>query len=181
VNLVVVSDHGMVKVQGPWITLDQFKSDDLANFDTAGSLLYAKTEGDADKEYKALRAASPDFAAFRRKNVPAELHYDSNAREGDPVIVALSPVAIRAHGPAAGKEDKPPNKGGHGYDPLKVSEMKASFFAAGPAIRAGVKVGPFENENLYPLLVHILGLESGPVDGKLSVLSSVLVDNGGIE
>ena len=48
------------------------------------------------------------------------------------------------------------------------------FYAEGPDIRAGVKLKPFENVNVYPLLVKLLGLDSPPVDGSLGVLSGVL-------
>src|SRR3984957_20517331 len=37
IDLIVVSDHGMAKTQGPWITLDAFTN--LTGFETAGSLL----------------------------------------------------------------------------------------------------------------------------------------------
>ena len=67
----------------------------------------------------------------------------------------------------------------HGYDPANMAEMKAIFFAAGPDIRAGVKVAPFENVNVYPLIAHIFGLDishlkTGPVDGDLKVLQGIL-------
>jgi alkaline phosphatase D len=56
-----------------------------------------------------------------------------------------------------------------------MPDMKAAFYAEGPDIRAGVKLKPFENVNVYPLVAHILGLDAPPVDGSLSVLSGVLV------
>ncbi len=37
--------------------------------------------------------------------------------------------------------------------------MKAIFFAAGPDIRTGVTVTPFENVDIYPLIARILGLK----------------------
>src|ERR1035441_10060685 len=40
VDLVVVSDHGMVKSDGGWVTLDALA--DLTGFETVGSLLYGK-------------------------------------------------------------------------------------------------------------------------------------------
>ena len=49
--------------------------------------------------------------------------------------------------------------GAHGFDPARVPEMKASFFAAGPDIRSGVTLGPFENVNVYPLIAELLGLD----------------------
>jgi alkaline phosphatase D len=62
--------------------------------------------------------------------------------------------------------------------------MKASFFAAGPDIRAGVNLPPFENINVYPLVAKILGLDiahlkTGPIDGDLKVLAPILVQGAG--
>jgi predicted AlkP superfamily pyrophosphatase or phosphodiesterase len=175
IDLVVVSDHGMVKIQGPWIDLDKFA--DLSNFETAGSLLYGKTEEDREKAYTQLKKASDKFEAFRRKDVPAELHYNENAREGDPVIVPTGPYAIRAHAPEEGKPDSEP-VGQHGFDPRAMPEMKASFFAAGPDIVVGKTVAPFENVNLYPWIAHMLGLTAPKSDGDLNILAGTLKDNG---
>jgi alkaline phosphatase D len=55
-----------------------------------------------------------------------------------------------------------------------MANMKAVFYAEGPDIRPDVKLKPFENVNVYPLIVKILGLESPPVDGSLGVLEGVL-------
>jgi predicted AlkP superfamily pyrophosphatase or phosphodiesterase len=177
IDLVVVSDHGMVKTEGGWVTLDQFA--DLSTFEAVGALLYGKSETDREHAYNQLKKASEKFFAYRRKDVPAGLNYNANAREGDPVIVATGPYAIRAHGPGEGKEDKPPVAGMHGFDPRKMPEMKASFFAAGPDIVQGKTVAPFENVNLYPWLAHLLGLEAPKNDGSLNVLAGTLRDSGG--
>jgi alkaline phosphatase D len=178
IDLVVVSDHGMVHVEGAPIVLDQFA--DLAGFETAGSLLYGKTEEDRARVYNQLKKASSQFVVYRRKNVPPELNYSLNPREGDPVVIATGPYAILAHAPAAGHADAGPPVGMHGFDPRKVPEMKASFFAAGPDIVKGKTVAPFENVNLYPWLAHILGLTPPRNDGSLNVLAGTLRD-GGVE
>jgi hypothetical protein len=52
--------------------------------------------------------------------------------------------------------------------------MKAIFYAAGPDIRAGADVQPFEDIHLYPLIAEILGLKIRQVDGQLNVLKVVL-------
>jgi len=179
IDLVVVSDHGMAKVEGGWITLDQLA--DLTGFESAGALLYGKTEEDRVRVYNQLKKASDKFVVYRRKDVPAGLNFNQNPREGDPVVIATGPYAIRAHGPAAGKDDQPPIAGMHGYDPRKMPEMKASFFAAGPDILPGKTVAPFENVNLYPMLAHLLGLNSPKSDGDLNVLAGILHDNGNNE
>jgi len=176
IDLVVVSDHGMIKSEGDWIDLDQFT--DLTGFDTVGSLLYGKTEDDRARVYNQLKRASSQFVVYRLKNVPANLNYNQNPREGDPVIVATGPYAIRAHAPAAGQTSKPPTIGMHGFDPHLIPEMKASFFAAGPDLVAGKTVEPFENVNLYPWLAHMLGLRAPKSDGSLNILSGTLRDGG---
>jgi len=177
IDLVVVSDHGMARVQGGWITLDQFA--DLTGFDSAGGLLYGKTEEDRARVYNQLKKASSQFVVYRRKDVPADLNYSQNPREGDPVVIATGPYAIRVHAPSPDKPDQLPISGMHGYDPRKLPEMKASFFAAGPDIVAGKTVAPFENVNLYPWLAHMLGLAPGKTDGSLDVLAGTLRDGGG--
>jgi predicted AlkP superfamily pyrophosphatase or phosphodiesterase len=176
IDLVVVSDHGMVKTEGPWIILDTFA--DLTGFDTAGWLLYGKTEEDRARVYNQLKHASPQFVVYRRKDVPADLNYNSNPREGDPVVIATGPYAIRAHGPPPGKDDRAPTVGMHGLDPHKIPQMKASFFAVGPDIVAGKTVAPFENVNLYPWIAHMLGLTAPKTDGSLGVLAGTLKDRG---
>jgi alkaline phosphatase D len=178
IDLVIVSDHGMIKSQGDWINLDQFA--DLTGFDSAGSLLYGKTEADRARVYDQLKHVSSQFVAYRLKNVPANLNFNQNPREGDPVIVATGPYAIRAHAPAAGDTDHPPTIGMHGFDPHIIPEMKASFFAAGPDLVPGKTVAPFENVNLYPWLAHMLGLHAPKSDGSLNILSATLRD-GGVE
>jgi alkaline phosphatase D len=177
IDLVVVSDHGMVKEQGGWINLDEFA--DLSNFEAAGPLLYGKTEEDRVRVYDKLKHASSQFVVYRRKDVPAGLDYNQNPREGDPVVIATGPYAIRAHKPQGDRPDNPPEPGMHGLDPRRVSEMKASFFAIGPDIVAGKTVAPFENVNLYPWIAHMLGLQPGKTDGSLNVLAGTLRDNGG--
>jgi alkaline phosphatase D len=177
IDLVIVSDHGMVKSQSGWITLDQFAG--LNGFETVGDLLYGTNEKDRAQVYNELKKASPQFVVYRRKDVPAELNYNQNPREGDPVVIATGPFAIRAHAPPAGKEDRPPTAGMHGFDPRVVPEMKAIFFAAGPDIVPGKTVEPFENVNLYPWLAHMLGLNPPKTDGSLDVLAGTLRDGGG--
>ncbi|MFZ0736863.1 MAG: ectonucleotide pyrophosphatase/phosphodiesterase [Candidatus Acidiferrales bacterium] len=171
IDLIVVADHGMEKVEGDWIDLDRYA--DLSDFETSGPLLYPKSEEAAEKAYEKLRGASDKFTVYRRSNVPPELHYDSNPRIGDPVVIANGPYWIRAH--ASGSPDTPPSsKGQHGYDPFHMITMRAIFYAAGPDIRPGVTLEPFENVNIYPLIAKILGLQTGEIDGNLKVLQGVL-------
>ena len=156
--------------------LDQFA--DLTGFDTAGPLLYGKTEEDRERVYNQLKRVSAQFVVYRLKNVPADLEINQNPREGDPVVIATGPYPIRAHALPADSPNQSPEPGMHGFDPRKVPQMKASFFAAGPDIVKGKTVAPFENVNLYPWLAHLLGLTSPSNDGSLNILAGTLRDRG---
>lgn len=176
IDLLIVSDHGMAKIEGGWIDLDSFAP--LDNIITAGGFLYATDEAAANRVYQKLKAADAAFMVYRRNRVPPELHFNSNPREGDPVIVARGPYAIRPKAPPAGAEARAPLAGEHGYDPYMMPEMKAIFFAEGPDIRHNVKLKPFENVNVYPLIVKLLDLQTEKVDGSLNVLSGILASGG---
>jgi predicted AlkP superfamily pyrophosphatase or phosphodiesterase len=181
VDLIVLADHGMVKVDGPPIHLDQFGFDSSLFAPIVGLGLYGKSDADAQKAYEAMRGKSDKFAVYRRVSVPAYLHFDSNPREGDPVIVPNGPYFVNAVADSNAQER--PAVGAHGYDVARMPEMKALFVAAGPDIREGVAWQPFENVNVYPLIAKILGLDitqlkTGPIDGKLSVLQGILRANG---
>jgi len=172
IDLIVVSDHGMATEDGDWIDLDKYA--DLSEFETEGALLYPKSEEAAQAAYEKLRGASAKFKVYRRTDFPAELHYNSNPREGDPVILATGPYSIRAHAPSNTVTQWPPTKGVHGYDPYRMKTMRAIFYAEGPDIRQGVRLQPFENVNIYPLIAKILGLRIGAIDGNLGVLQGIL-------
>jgi predicted AlkP superfamily pyrophosphatase or phosphodiesterase len=179
VDLIVVSDHGEVAAQKEWTYLDRFT--DLSHFETAGdvatTLLYPDSEASAENAYENLRGASDKFKTYRRSDVPVHLHYNSNPREGDPIVVATVPAYIRAHEELGFGDPPNTDPGQHGYDPQLVPDMKAIFYATGPDIQTGVTVEPFENVDVYPLIAKILGLRVGTIDGRLRALQGILQKN----
>jgi predicted AlkP superfamily pyrophosphatase or phosphodiesterase len=172
VDLFVVADHGMAERQGDPIDLDKYA--DLSSFKTVNSLLYAPDDAAAAKADEQLSGASDKFKVYRRSALPSRFHIDDNPRVGDPFVVPTGPYIIRAHPPADTGKPQTLNKGEHGYDPTTMKEMRAIFVAEGPDIRAGYRLRPFENVNIYPLLARILGLRIGKVDGRLEVLQGML-------
>ncbi len=177
VDLIVLADHGMAEVKGAPIHLEQYGLNPSSFTHVIGASVYPKSEEDAQKAYEALRGKSAKFNVYRRAQVPAYLHFDSNPREGDPVVVPTGPYVINAIADLRAPEHPP--QGAHGYDATRMPEMKAIFFAAGPHIRAGIRLEPFENVNVYPLIAKILGLDianlkTGPIDGKLGTLEGIL-------
>ncbi len=168
VDLIVVSDQGMISLKPDPVTLSDFA--DLSGFHTEGSLLYADDLDDDEAAAGLLEQfqahPNPRFYAIRRADMPASLHFDANPREGDPVIVPTGPYIFRAHAPAAGTETRSTPRGGHGFDPHTMPEMKAIFFAEGPDVRSGIKLPKFDNVGVYPFMAGMLGLTPPVIDGE---------------
>ena len=171
VDLIVLADHGMVTLKGDPIDLSTYA--DLSDVHTEGSLIYAKDDIEAEKIFQQFKAhADPRFSVYRRKDVPSALHYDSNPREGDPVIVPNGPYTFRTK-PASGAGAMSGTlHAGHGFDPRTMPEMKAIFFAEGPDVQAGVQLPTFENVDVYPFLAHLLSLRAPITDGKSTSLEA---------
>lgn len=51
-------------------------------------------------------------------------------------------------------------KGDHGYDPYRMTSMRAIFYAEGPDIRPGATLPPFENVNIYPMIARFSDFRS---------------------
>ncbi len=166
VDLIVVSDHGMVKLEDrKWVALDQMVN--LEGVKSADGLMYPTTEAEKQRIYEELKAKKDQrFAVYRLKDMPERLHYNANEREGDPVVEPLKAVPITVHAKTA----EIGAKGEHGWDPAIMPEMKAIFYAEGPDIKAGVKLQPFENVNIYDFVAGILGLNPAKNDGDANVL-----------
>jgi alkaline phosphatase D len=108
------------------------------------------------------------FDVYRRQETPARWHYRDSDRIGDLVVYVrggrVGVTGIPNHGPS---------RGTHGFDVQEFKTMDAIFYAAGPNIRPGVQLKPFENVNVFPLITRILGLENpAALDGSFSVLES---------
>src|SRR3546814_5196215 len=54
--------------------------------------------------------------------------------------------------------------GAHGFDPASP-EMRAVFVADGPSFADGAVLPPFDNVDVYPLLMELLGVPAQPNDG----------------
>jgi len=176
VNFVFVSDHGMTQVDTA-NPIPSPKNIDPAKFKTTFSsttlALYAKNKADIQPLYEELRKSAKDYKVYLKTAMSKHLHYgaedDKMNRIGDIILIPEWP---RVFG------DKTPGMGHHGFDPRKVKDMQATFFAWGPAFREHLKIPKFENVNVYPLISNILGLNyTEEIDGNIEVLKGVLKKN----
>jgi predicted AlkP superfamily pyrophosphatase or phosphodiesterase len=175
VNFILVSDHGMALVNSQTPMRLPKAVDPSKFYVPSGSALlqlYAKDPLAITPTYQALLKEANGYDVYLKENMPKDYHYnntdDKYNRIGDIVLVAKLPNTFSLSG-------RPSSPGKHGYDP-RLTEMRASFRAWGPAFKAGKKINGFENIHVYPLVAKILGLifDEKTIDGKLSVLKHTL-------
>lgn len=183
VNVVLVSDHGMLELkqqEETFIYLDKlFISNDteitIANGGTQAHV-YLKNTDRLEAVYKKLKQLEKNFTVYSQREFPKHWHY-ANVRAGDILIVAKPGFYIRDK-----PETAPPKNassirfGAHGYDPHDVQEMRGIFYAQGPNIQAAQKIPVFENIHVYPFLARILRLTTPPIDGDKKVLEGLYKD-----
>ncbi|HEV2985389.1 MAG TPA: ectonucleotide pyrophosphatase/phosphodiesterase [Vicinamibacterales bacterium] len=166
-TLVVVSDHGMTPTSYDRVIY----LDSLIDMSTVDVLEYGSTlqlnplDGDVVGLYRRLYGKHPKLAIYKRQDVPKRLHFSDNDR-----IPAI--VGIPADGWSATTGQRLVTEelhvGAHGYEPT-TADMGALFVAAGPSLRPGLVVKPFENVHVYDLLCRILRITPAHNDGRPAV------------
>ncbi len=176
INYILVSDHGMITVEEKdYVKLPFFDKDKYVFAMGTHARITAFNEEDIMPMYELLnKEKGKNYEVYLAKDVPAELHFsskeDKQRRIGDIIIL---PNGVK-YFPFSMKNISP---GKHGYDPLVVPEMKATFMAWGPAFNNQQRVKPFRNIHVYPVIAEILGLEvPADIDGDIEVLGEILKD-----
>jgi predicted AlkP superfamily pyrophosphatase or phosphodiesterase len=188
VDVIVVSDHGMARIPpGQREYLEDFlaakglpaSAIDIASRGTAVGLAPA-AGADAAAVEAAMLGRHPHSECWRKADVPARWHYGTNPRV--PAIVCQADVGwILTSRPAAradaGMRDDDEGgghaTGAHGFAP-EAPEMRAVFVADGPRFADGKRLPPFDNVDVYPLLMRLLGVPAEPNDGDPATLLPAL-------
>jgi len=174
-TIVVVSDHGMTPLSyDRLIYLDGLIDLDTVNvLEWTGTLELSPRDGDVEALYRRLRGKDPHLAVYTREQLPARLHYRHNPRI--PAIVGI-PDDGWAVVSDERLEEHPLNAAAHGFDPANRS-MHALFAAAGPRVRRGIVVAPFENVHIYNVLCAVLRVAPSKNDGDRAMIRRLLEDN----
>ena len=169
-NIVLVADHGMAAVNNDRrIFLDTLIDPARLDFVSGGAVAgFGAQPGQEVAVAAALLKRHPHMDCRAKAQLPARLHYGKNPRV--PAIICIAdPGWMIWLSPPPADQAMRPLAGMHGYDPA-APEMAATFVAAGPAFRAGVVLPPFDNVDIHPLLLRLLGLPAMPSDGRVKSL-----------
>ena len=173
-NIVLVADHGMAQVADDRRMflkdlIDPAKLKLVANGAVAAINPVAGQEAEVRA---ALVKSHPHMTCWDKAAIPAALHYGQNPRV-PAIICAAEPGWMIYAIPLRPDPSRGPLGGMHGYDPADAS-MAAAFVAAGPAFRSGVVLPPFDNVDVHPLLLRLLGLPPMATDGNARILAKAL-------
>jgi predicted AlkP superfamily pyrophosphatase or phosphodiesterase len=179
VNIIIVSDHGMSRIDPGQVTLldDYFDTQQAEAVSWNGSSVNIFPKPGMEQAiYSTLKSkAPPHVTVYRRRDIPARFHYSKSGRIGAIVVMAdegwtiLSRTRYRA--PAANGGGA--YRGTHGYD-NRAESMRAIFVAHGPAFKQSQVVEPFENVDVYNVLAEILKLKPANNDGGDAAANAVL-------
>ena len=174
INYIFVVDHGMTTVDVK-NTLSLPASVDTAKFKAVGGSsvihLYAKDPGDIQPTYTSIKKEAVDYDAYLATETPERWHYSHK----DDVYNRIGDIILVPHLPKVFNLGKwPAQLGQHGFDPA-LPEMRATFYAWGPAFKQHMEIPGFENVNIYPLVSKLLGVDyDQAIDGDIKVLQPIL-------
>lgn len=171
-NIVIVADHGMAATSSErTIALDKIASPADYRIEETGpyASLFPVAGHEAALE-AALLKPHDHMQCWRKAEIPARFKYGTNPRIPPYFCLAETGWAIAETTPT-----KPTSGGNHGYD-NQSPDMAALFIANGPAFRPGVKLAPFDNVDVAPLLRDLIGLPPATrTDGTDAPFRSVLI------
>jgi len=179
-NIIVLSDHGMVDVSSDRIII-------LDDYISKMNAIYVRGNGahvqfDIKEEYTTYKdlfveelSAIPNCKFWKKNNIPRRFQFQNN-NTNDYLLLADEGWLITT----LSDHDKKPFtiKGMHGYDP-SLSSMHGIFYAKGVDIKDSLIIPSFENIHIYPFICKLLdinpyqGMDDSP-QGKIEVLEKIL-------
>lgn len=179
VNIIIVSDHGMSQLSRDRVdVLDKYI--DLSKIDVmydGPAFSFYPSFTDMDDYFTHVKI--PHAKLYVLGSAPKRFHYSGSNRLAPYLLLMDDGWSITSQA-YLDKHPKFATGGAHGYDP-ELPSMHALFIANGPAFKAGAKIAPFENINLYSLFTHLQGLTPAKNDGKLDVFRPYLVDSAKVQ
>ena len=168
INLIVLSDHGMVTVsEERVINIDDFNINGI--IDGEGPFISIKDTSQSKNLLNQINIPNTRTVSSLNND---DLHYHNPLF--DYILLADEGWMIYDSNIFKKYNGKLPVKGMHGYDSSEMN-MHAIFYAYGPKIKENLKIETFELIHIYPLICNILNIpEYYDIDGSIDVLKPIL-------
>jgi predicted AlkP superfamily pyrophosphatase or phosphodiesterase len=168
VNLMIVSDHGMIETpQEKAIDVSSFV--DLSNVITVSRgeyLMLRPSEDRISSLYDELKQV-PNTRVFTKQEMYDEFKWGLNDRIEPLILVPDEQWTVWTDA------SRKPLAGTHGYDP-GLRSMDGIFVASGPNFKEGYSGSRVSNIHLYALMCNLLDIEPAQNDGYLYRISEFL-------
>ncbi|PJK14530.1 alkaline phosphatase family protein [Lysobacteraceae bacterium NML07-0707] len=176
-NIIVVSDHGFAEVPpGQALAVAEMVPPDwvevISTGQVVGFALKPATRAQAEQH---LLGRHDHYQCWRKNELPKRWTYGQHPRVPEIVCQMDEGWDALTDEKFETRKNNPRMRGSHGYDPALPS-MQASFIAHGPAFRPGTTLPVFNNVDVYPLLMKLIGLPASPNDGNPGTFDAVLQD-----
>lgn len=179
VYFIVVSDHGQgAYIEGarPFIIDTVVDLDDMIVVDRESAAFLYLREPDEIRARTVRDAINSTWAhgrAMLPSDTPADWRVADGAGFADVIVQADPGYAVFTSGDLIGHGVV----GNHGW-PREDKNMHGIFLASGPRLPKDVVIPPFDNVDVYPLMMEILELPiTTPIDGDPGTLLNLLEPN----
>ncbi|KAL3182003.1 hypothetical protein MRX96_035467 [Rhipicephalus microplus] len=185
-SIIVVSDHGMTDTgfdKNDVIDIEPHIDDnDLHCMLDAGAFSMLRPHSDKiDKVYAKLKSLNmKGLNVFRREDLPESYHLkDSYLTQ--PIVLTTDPgyLLLKLRLTESEKQMPKSNKtvgGGHGYDPMKLVDMRTVFLATGPGLKQGFENKPVRMVDHYNVICRQLGIQPLQNSGSHDNIRDMFVD-----
>ncbi|PCI61011.1 MAG: hypothetical protein COB35_07500 [Gammaproteobacteria bacterium] len=181
VNLIIVSDHGMVQLNEnsniKWQQIiDNVKDVRVVNGQTQ-LLIYSKNKQVLAKlEQQFKKNSANKYIVYNSDNFPKNWHWQKGH-------ASIPDLVLDANVPFIFQSSKYKNlikdhftRATHGYNRIKSSNLNAIFIAKGVNFKKHSTMPAFENISIAPLILHLLDLDNANnnMDGNYQIFMPYL-------
>lgn len=163
INFIVTADHGMTQLsEDRRINLYELLDTTQVVRVVKETPFGVEVKPEYEKEALRIFRRTGHIRAWKREKTPRKYHYGTHPERLTSLIL-LPDIGWRLD---YSPEPHPLVKiGAHGYDNFD-RDMHMIFYGSGPAFREAYEQKSFQNNNIYLILCHLLGIEPAPNDGE---------------
>ena len=176
VNLVIVSDHGMTKIEKHHVIDWQHNIVGSVKAINGSTQLYLYSDDETELKQSVnlfnnnrTNANKPSYHVYQFADFPSHWRLTNKTTAVPNAIVEATPSYIFRSNKHYDTTET------HGYDPKLNRDLDAIFIATGPAFTEIKSIEPFENIHILPILTRALGLKDVEnIDGSYDIASKIV-------